>query len=125
MNDIASEKINNKKEAEEVYLKDIFEYKKVLERQKIYPNSRTQRMKRFIEKAEYILFGPLLLESEKLDIATGGYDPDQTIPLQPSETEKRQKGQGLKLMKPKQMITRLPILLAQLKAGNNSNTLKM
>ena len=82
-------------------------------------------MKRFIEKAEYILFGPLFLESEKLDIATGGYEPDQAIPTPPSETEKRQKGQGLKLMKLKQMITRLPILIAQLKAGNNSNTLKM
>ena len=33
---------------------------------------------------------------------------------------KRQQGQGLKILTPKQMITRLPILLAQLKAGNNS-----
>ena len=32
---------------------------------------------------------------------------------------KRQRGQGLKILAPKQMITRLPILLAQLKAGNN------
>ena len=30
-------------------------------------------------------------------------------------------GIGLKIMTPKQMITRLPILLAQLKSGNNSN----
>ena len=36
------------------------------------------------------------------------------------ETKKRQKGQGLKIMTPKQLITRLPILLAQLKAGNTS-----
>ena len=46
----------------------------------------------------------------------------------PIETEKeaaeRQKGQGLKIMIPKQMITRLPILLAQLNAGNNSQKLK-
>ena len=40
------------------------------------------------------------------------------------EAEKRQKGQGLKIMTPKQMITRLPILLAQLKAGKNSQKLK-
>ena len=33
-------------------------------------------------------------------------------------------GQGLKILSPKQMITRLPILLAQLKAGNNSGKLK-
>ena len=34
------------------------------------------------------------------------------------------KEKGLKIMTPKQMITRLPILLAQLKAGNNSQKLK-
>ena len=34
------------------------------------------------------------------------------------------KGQGLKIVTPKQMIARLPILLAQLKAGNNSQKLK-
>ena len=34
------------------------------------------------------------------------------------------KGKGLKIMTPKQMITRLPILLAQLKAGNNSQKRK-
>ena len=48
--------------------------------------------------------------------------------MPPLETEEeaaqRQKGQGLEIMTPKQMITRLPILLAQLKAGNNSQTLK-
>ena len=32
-----------------------------------------------------------------------------------------QKGQGLKTLTPKQMLNRLPIVLAQLQAGNNSN----
>ena len=36
----------------------------------------------------------------------------------------RQQGQELKTLTPQQMITRLPILLAQLKAGNNSQKLK-
>ena len=40
------------------------------------------------------------------------------------EAEKRQRGQGLKILTPKQMIIRLPISLAQLKAGNNSQKLK-
>ena len=40
-----------------------------------------------------------------------------------SATE-RQQGQGLKILTPEQMITRLPILLAQLKAGNDSQKLK-
>ena len=33
-------------------------------------------------------------------------------------------GQGLKILTPNQMSSRLPIILAQLKAGNNSNKLK-
>ena len=35
-----------------------------------------------------------------------------------------QKGQGIKIITPNQMLSRLPITLAQLKAGNNSEKLK-
>ena len=34
------------------------------------------------------------------------------------------KGQGRKILTPNQMLNRLPIALAQLQAGNNSNKLK-
>ena len=37
---------------------------------------------------------------------------------------KNQLGLGLKILSPNQMISRLPITLAQLKAGNNSEKLK-
>ena len=41
-----------------------------------------------------------------------------------SVAERRnQQGQGLKTLTPDQMISRLPIILAQLKAGNNSQNL--
>ena len=33
------------------------------------------------------------------------------------------KGKGLKILKPKQMLQRLPVALAQVKAGNNSEYL--
>ena len=33
------------------------------------------------------------------------------------------KGEGLKILTPKQMLQRLPIALAQVKAGNNSESL--
>ena len=36
---------------------------------------------------------------------------------------KQQKGTGLKILTPKQMLQRLPIALAQIKAGNNSKSL--
>ena len=39
-----------------------------------------------------------------------------------SDTSK--KGEGLKILTNKQMLNRLPILLAQIKAGNNSKSLK-
>ena len=35
-----------------------------------------------------------------------------------------QSGKGLKILTPQQMFTRLPILLAQIKAENNSQKLK-
>ena len=38
--------------------------------------------------------------------------------------KQNQKGQGLKILTPKQMLGRLPITLAQLKAGNNSEKFK-
>ena len=42
-----------------------------------------------------------------------------------SATERtNQQGQGLKILTPDQMLSRLPINLAQLKAGNNSEKLK-
>ena len=38
--------------------------------------------------------------------------------------EQNQQGEGIKILTPNQMLNRLPIALAQLKAGNNSNKLK-
>ena len=38
--------------------------------------------------------------------------------------KQNREGQGLKILTPNQMLSRLPISLAQLKAGNNSEKLK-
>ena len=38
--------------------------------------------------------------------------------------KQNQSGQGLKMLTPNQMLSRLPISLAQLKVGNNSEKLK-
>ena len=38
--------------------------------------------------------------------------------------KRNQEGKGLKILTPNQMLSRLPITLAQLKAGNNSDKLK-
>ena len=39
--------------------------------------------------------------------------------------EQNQQGKGIKILTPNQMLSRLPISLAQLQAGNNSEKLKM
>ena len=41
-----------------------------------------------------------------------------------SGSDTGKKGEGLKILNNKQMLNRLPILLAQIQAGNNSNKLK-
>ena len=46
------------------------------------------------------------------------------MPELESEEPAEQKGVGLKILTPDQMLSRLPITLAQLKAGNNSEKLK-
>ena len=40
------------------------------------------------------------------------------------EFNRQQQGEGLKILTPNQMLSRLPVSLAQLKAGNNSVNLK-
>ena len=41
-----------------------------------------------------------------------------------AKQKRKHKGHGLKILTPQQMLSRLPISLAQLKAGNNSQKLK-
>ena len=73
--------------------------------------------------AKLLVFGP----DDKPYESEGDEDIDVSY-TPPSEAEKKSEkltiGKGLKIMTPKQLITRLPILLAQLEAGNNSQKLK-
>ena len=65
-------------------------------------------------------------EDEKLDIATGDDDKRKSVIEAISKLDDKEEpeiGKGLKIMTPKQMITRLPILLAQTQTGNNSQKL--
>ena len=73
------------------------EQKKTLANINMLYNARNEAIK-FIED-----YGPTILEAKKLARA--------------------QEGTGLKILTPNQMLKRLPIALAQLKAGNNSESL--
>ena len=71
-------------------------------------------------------------KSKKLDLLAGlvekTLDINRLLNIPDLDSEdsatERQQGQGLKILTPQEMITRLLILLAQLKAGNNSQKLK-
>ena len=47
----------------------------------------------------------------------------QKLDLKPSTKHDKKEGKGLKILTPKQMLQRLPIALAQVKPGNNSESL--
>ena len=51
--------------------------------------------------------------------------PDVTDEQSESKESTKQQGHGLKILTPQQMLSRLPISLTQLKAGNNSQRLRM
>ena len=60
------------------------------------------------------------LENKEIDATDMSY-----LESEDSAAERRnEQGQGLKILTPNQMLGRLPISLAQLKAGNNSERLK-
>ena len=63
----------------------------------------------------------LLLEKKFLEMKT----PQNVIYIVENvlEFNNWQKGKGLKILTPKQMLQRLPIALVQVKAGNNSENL--
>ena len=52
-------------------------------------------------------------------------DEEELNDLPPLEGDEEVKeGKGLKTLSPNKLLTKLPIILAQVKAGNNSNKLK-
>ena len=72
------------------------------------------------------------VKNKKLDLLAGlvekFFDINELLNIPDLKSEEsateRQQGQGLQILTPEQMITRLPDLLAQLKARNNSQKLK-
>ena len=52
------------------------------------------------------------------------YNIKSDIDTSKKDSDTSKKGEGLKILTNKQMLNRLPILLAQIQAGNNSKSLK-
>ena len=168
VNDLESDKINNKKTATERYLKYIYPDKEFIDDRNITEKIKCKKgkdkgkekitnsytIKKIFKNFVYMVFGIIEPKSEKLDIATGGEDmplleteekAEERMPRSKkanesvdkikeiiknvteksssSESDKEQSAKGLKIMTPNQLLTRLPILLALKKAGNNSQKL--
>ena len=118
LNGIITGKNDNKYDTEKGYQKTIYDDKKSLETEKIFGRgNRKQKLKDIIDEAEHIVLGFLFpFEDEQPNIID--------MPKLEIEESAEQKGQGLKILTAKQLIARLPILLAQLKPENNSQKLK-
>ena len=128
-NDIIDNKIKNKKEAEKIYL-DKLNYN----RESFYKLKNTDRnyelwfdiydeLKNAVSGKFKTKQDILLAEDEKLDIASGDDDRRKSVIeaiSRLSDKEEPEIGKGFKIMTPKQMTTRLPILLAQKQVGNHS-----
>ena len=120
VNDIVTGKINSKYDAKQEYLKKIQDDEDLFRSKKYRKGGKTWKLLDIIDGVKYVGFGPTFHSEEK---------PSEIIDMSELETEesaeqRKQLGQGLKILTPKQLITRLPILLAQLESGNNSGELK-
>ena len=82
----------------------------------------TQQRQKMLEIFNYLkeIFNEPKTDDEQLDTTDM---PD--LESEESAAQRRnQQGKGLKILTPNQVLSRLPIALAQLKAGNNSEKLK-
>ena len=63
-------------------------------------------------------------ESSDKEILTDKEESTALPPMQALEGDQAKEGKGLKILTPNKLLTRVPILLTQKKAGNNSYKLK-
>ena len=121
LNDIVTGKIDNKYNAKQKFLKNTQGDEDLLRSIKYRQGGKAWRLVDLIDNVKYIGFGSTLSFSDKQSKIT---DDETNMPELESEESAAQRGQGLKILTPQQMLTRLPISLAQLKSGNNSQKRK-
>ena len=129
LNDIVTGKIDNKYDAEKENREKTLDDEKLLEKTKFARSSRKWTLKDIIDKAKYAVFRVLFPSEDDEKPKNTGEQPDiidmPPLEIQESAAQRREhEGKGLKILTPQQMLSRLPISLAQLKAGNNSQKLK-
>ena len=109
----------NKEKAKDMY-NDIAE--DVNKLNKLKPTESRKKILPIFKQLEEIFMESK--EDEEVDDETDEQPDTADMPELENEESTAQQGQGVKILTPKQMLSRLPILLAQLQAGNNSQKLK-
>ena len=114
LQDILEGKFNNTREVKEYYSKNI--YDKYDRKIRSLNTEASKKMTDVYQQVRKIFITP----------SYGETDEQPEIIDMPEEAEEsaEQEGEGVKILTPQQMLSRLPISLAQLKAGNNSEKLK-
>ena len=77
------------------------------------------RLKNLVNAVENVLINVIGRDNGLIDVEMPDLESEES-----AEQRRNQRGQGLKILTPNQMLSRLPISLAQLNAGNNSEKLK-
>ena len=77
-----------------------------------------KKLRDIFDDIQYAIFGLDDINKQPNTTDMPDLEPEESAALR-----KNQEGQGLKILTPEQMLSRLPISLAQLKAGNNSQTI--
>ena len=80
--------------------------------------------KLFLEGYGYSVLSENKEESTDKEELTDKEESTDVPPVPPEGDEEVKEREGLKILTPNKLLPRLPIFLAQLKAGNNSNKLK-
>ena len=107
LQDILNRTFNNREEARQFYFENIFDkYEKKVRND----NTNSNAFKNLINTYDDVK--KMFIKPSKSSVPTD------------DAADSEQEGQASKILTLKQMIFRLPILLAQLKAGNNSEKLK-
>ena len=115
---ITDKKFNNVEEDRKWYLNNIYDQENKI-RGVDNKNNRNIDILNLYDSVRKIFVPP---NYDKIDDEQS--DATDMPELKTEESTKQEEGQRLKILTPQQMLSRLPILVAQLQAGNNLQKLK-
>ena len=122
LQDIVSGKFNNAEEAKKMYSNNVYTDEQKIRKSDKIPDRKRDMIEVYDQVSKNFLTPRLIPDMDYVPI----YNKSDTTDMSDSETEEEtaQRRQGLKILSPDQMLSRLNISLAQLKAGKNSRKLE-